>query len=127
MSEYVLDASAVIATILDERGAEQVKATSRTSRISAVNLTEVVQKLVELGATDETIADFVRKLPCVVEPFDAATSVHAGLLRRTTRSHGLSLGDRACLALAAREGLPAMTGDRAWADVDVGVEVVLIR
>lgn len=60
-------------------------------------------------------------------PFDTDLALRAALLRNSTRPYGLSLGDRACLALARREGLPVLTADRSWAKLDVGVEVVLIR
>jgi PIN domain nuclease of toxin-antitoxin system len=59
--------------------------------------------------------------------FDGPMALRAGKLRAAARSRGLSLGDRACLALAQREGLPALTADRAWAGLDIGVEVRLIR
>lgn len=127
MSEVVLDASAVLATVFNETGGDRVAAVAEASRLSAVNLAEVVQKLVDRGFGDDAIDAVLGDLPCHIEPFDVPTSVRAGLLRRSTRSAGLSLGDRACLALAQRLELPVLTADRAWADVDVGVEIVLIR
>jgi ribonuclease VapC len=65
--------------------------------------------------------------PCEVIDFDRALAMRAGLMRRATRAQGLSLGDRACLALAERLALPVLTADRVWADLDLGIEVVLIR
>ena len=67
------------------------------------------------------------KLGLTVVPFDEEQAYKAGLLRQTTRSQGLSLGDRACLALAHSLGLPAITADRAWSNLNVGVEVILVR
>ena len=58
---------------------------------------------------------------------DAAQAWRAGLLRRKTQAHGLSLGDRACLALAEVLEVPAMTMDRAWAALDLEVEVIVPR
>jgi PIN domain nuclease of toxin-antitoxin system len=92
-----------------------------------VNLAEVVQKLLERGFTEETTQDFVRDLPCEIEPLDAGGAVRVGFLRRKTQASGLSLADRACLELAMRTGVSALTADRAWAELDLGVEVVLIR
>ncbi len=127
MTRVVLDASALLASLRGEPGADRIDTVITGAQMSAVNLAEVVQKLVADGATDEAVRAIVDGLACKIEPFDAAMGVQTGLLRRATGRRGLSLGDRACLALALRLGLPAMTADRAWADVDAGVEVVLIR
>lgn len=69
----------------------------------------------------------VEALGLTVVPFDGDTAMRAGLLRDATRAAGLSLGDRACIAVALREGLPALTADQVWTRVDVGVEIKLIR
>jgi PIN domain nuclease of toxin-antitoxin system len=127
VAEAVLDASAVLAHLRGEPGGDRVAALLGNACISAVNLSEVVRKLVDLGADDAAIAAAIRRLPCQVTPFDGALALASGLLRRQTLAQGLSLGDRACLALAAREGLPAVTADRAWSRLDLDVEVVLIR
>ena len=97
------------------------------SLLGAVNLTEVATRLLDLGASAADIDGLPERLRCQVIPFDADLALRAGLLRVQTRHLGLSVGDRACLALAQRDGLPAFTADRAWAKLDVGVEVVLIR
>lgn len=127
MADVVLDASAVLARIWLEPGFERVAAVIDGACVSSVNVAEVVQKLVDRGVDDAAISEIMVGLTCRIEVFDATAGMRTGLLRRETRAAGLSLGDRACLALARRRGLPAMTADRAWADVDVGVEVVLIR
>ena len=67
------------------------------------------------------------ELGLFVTPLDEPTATRVGALREATRPRGLSLGDRACIALAEKLGLPALTADHAWADLDLGVEVVLIR
>ena len=85
------------------------------------------QRLVDLGSSDDQVFEIIAALPCQVEVFDRAAGVRAGLLRRENRKQSLSLGDRACIELAVRMGRPAVTADHAWANVDVGVEVVLIR
>jgi ribonuclease VapC len=127
MTEVVLDTSAVLAAVFGEAGADRVSAVAENSHLSTVNLVEVVQKLVDRGFGDEVIEATLNDLPCRIEPLDARTGVRAGRLRRVTRSAGLSLGDRVCLVLAERLGLPVLTADRAWAGLDLGVEVVLIR
>lgn len=98
-----------------------------TSVLGAVNLAEVATRLLDLGVSAADIDGLPERLRCEVVPFDEDLALSAGLLRVQTRHLGLSVGDRACLALAQREGLPVLTGDRAWAKLDVGVEVVLIR
>jgi ribonuclease VapC len=127
MSDVVMDASALIARFRGETGAERVDALIEGAYVSAVNLAELVQRFVDLGSSDELIEEIVERLPCRVEALDRTAGVRAGLLRRQTRVRGLSLGDRACLELAVRLGLPVVTADRAWAGLDLTVEVVLIR
>ena len=66
-------------------------------------------------------------LALTIYPFDVVQARRAGLLRRQTRQYGLSLGDRACVALAVGLGMPAMTADQAWTELDLEIEVTLIR
>lgn len=127
MADWVLDASAVLATILPEQGGEMVRPLIARSLLGAVNLTEVATRLLDLGFAPAEVDRLLMRLEFTVIPFDEDLAVSAGRLRTQTRHLGLSVGDRACLALAQREGLPVLTGDRAWARLDVGVEVVLIR
>ncbi|HEY3948755.1 type II toxin-antitoxin system VapC family toxin [Phenylobacterium sp.] len=126
MTDVVLDASAVLALILEEPGAAGVAAQLDGGRLSTVNLAEVAQRLADRW-TDAQVGAVLAAFPFEVVDFDRATAVRAGLMRRVTRAHGLSLGDRACLALAERLAAPVLTADRAWAELDLGVEVVLIR
>ena len=127
MANVVLDASAVLARTLHEPGADRVDALIDGAWISAVNLAEVAQRLID-GEMDEMSAiTMLEALPCKIAIFDRADAYDAALLRRETQKRGLSLGDRACLALGKRLGLPVHTADRAWAELDLGVEVVLIR
>lgn len=127
MSDVVLDASAVLALLLGEPGADRVETVVDAAHISAVNLAEVVQRLVDKGAGDDEALAVLGAYAWRVAPLDEAAAVRVGLLRRSTKSRGLSLGDRACLVLGKRLGLPVYTADRAWAELDLGVEVVLIR
>jgi PIN domain nuclease of toxin-antitoxin system len=127
MADVVLDSSAILARVLGEPGGEAVAAVVDGARVSAVNLAEVAQRLIDLGVDDAGVVETVRALPCEVVAFDDSLALRTSLLRRSTRHKGLSLGDRACLALAEREGWPVLTADRAWAELDLGIEVVLIR
>ncbi|MEA3031333.1 MAG: hypothetical protein QOJ53_1912 [Sphingomonadales bacterium] len=127
MSEHVLDASALLAVMLEERGAEKVRELLPGAIVGAVNLAEVVAKLQERGAPDENIDRNIARLNLPVIPFDAAQAMAAGKLRVRTRGAGLSLGDRACLALALARGLPAVTTNRGWAALDIGAKVIVAR
>lgn len=123
----ILDASAILAVLLGEPGHDRVLDALDDSQVSTVNLSEVVAKLVEKGrSAAEAIADVDAFLP-MTAAFDLEQSLDAGGLRDRTRARGLSLGDRACLALARRRGARVLTADRAWADLHVGVEIDVIR
>lgn len=127
MSDPVLDASALLAVLLRERGAEVVLDLLPGAVIGAVNLAEVVAKLQERGFPDDETEQSIADLDLPVVPFDEGLAMAAGKLRLRTRSAGLSLGDRACLALAMARGSPAVTTDRSWAGLDLGVEVIVAR
>jgi ribonuclease VapC len=125
---YVLDASVVLAALLDEPQAQQAhRFFLPDSVIGAVNLSEVVAKLQERGMADESIDRALGYLDLAVIPFDTAQAMVAGKLRARTRGLGLSFGDRACLALAMARGAPAATMDRAWSALDIGAEVIVAR
>ncbi|MCY4454860.1 MAG: type II toxin-antitoxin system VapC family toxin [Chloroflexi bacterium] len=130
MSSWVLDASALIACVHHEPGEEVVTGALLAGAVmSSVNLSEVVARLSDAGMPAEDIHEALNSFELTIDPFDGEGAFAAGLLRPSTRRAGLSLGDRACLALAMRTGLPALTGDRAWRDVgsDLGVEVSIFR
>jgi ribonuclease VapC len=126
VSKFTLDSSAVLALLRKEPGADVVEALLPDAVISSVNLAEVVTKLVERGATDEAIDGAMLSVNMKVVDFDEATARLAGRLRKNTRSRGLSLGDRACLALALERGLTAVTADAAWVGA-TEAPVLLIR
>lgn len=130
MSSAVLDASALLACVHHEPGEEVViDALLAGAVMSSVNLSEVVARLSDGGMPAAEIRATLASFELAVAPFDEDAALAAGLLRQATRPFGLSLGDRACVALAMREGLPALTGDRAWRDVGstLGVEVEVFR
>jgi len=126
-AECVMDSSAVLAVAFRERGREHVAVALAGALINSVNLTEVISKMLDSGLPSDQVAGQLEGFSLTVADFDRDLAIQAGLLRAVTRHKGLSLGDRACLALARRERLPVMTADRAWSDLDLGVEVVLIR
>jgi PIN domain nuclease of toxin-antitoxin system len=131
----VLDASAFLAYLQAEPGAETVQeALAQGCCISAVNWAEVISKVAELGKpSHEFVADLKsRRLlgaALRVVPFDEIDAPIVGDMRPQTRHLGLSLGDRACLTLGRRLGSPVLTTDRAWGklDVDLEVEIRVIR
>ena len=126
----VLDTSAVLAVLFQEPGQEMVKAAlGGGSAISAANLAEAMARLVKDGMPADQAERALSGLPMTLHELDYDLAIQAGAMFARTRAFGLSLGDHACLALAARERLPAMTADRIWAQAGplVGVEVRLIR
>lgn len=123
----MLDASALLALMLGEPGADAIHAILPSARISAVNLSEVVAKLQERAIPDGVIADSLAELDLDVVVFDQPQAMRAGLLRQVTRPVGLSLGDRACLASAATAGATAITTDRVWGDLDLGIAIEVAR
>ena len=127
MSRAVLDASAILALFRGERGAEVVADYRGDAAASSVNVAEVVSRLSDEGLNPMEWQYAVGMLELEVVAFDESQALQSGQLRRSTRHRGLSLGDRACLQLAAMRGLPAVTADRAWKELDVGVEVRVIR
>ena len=130
MSEgFVLDASALLCQLNGERGAERIQEVLPRSAISAVNLSEVVSKLADAGGAQNRIELALRALHVRIVPFDEAQAMGAGALRPATKKHGLSLGDRACLALAKHLSATALTSDRIWADIaeTVGARVEVVR
>ena len=123
----VLDASALLAMINSEPGGETVFGALAGASISAANYAEVIAKLADKGHDNGQAVSLLDALPITVRPMDIAQARRAGMLRSRTRERGLSLGDRACLALAIELEIPAFTADRAWAGLDVGVDITVIR
>lgn len=128
MSESVLDSSALLAYLRQEPGESVTEQAIRDgAAISTVNLAETVTKLNESGIPDAEVRQMVDSLILDVIPFDQAQAFQTGFLRAATRSLGLSLGDRACIALAEHLGVPALTADRQWAALNLAIAVRLIR
>lgn len=127
MTEAVLDASALLAFLRNEPGADKVAAVLSRSCISAVNLAETISKMVEYGKPLDAVAFQIERLQIPVIAFDAEQAKILASLWKATRVAGLSLADRACLGLGLKRQLPVLTTDRDWLKVDVGVKVELIR
>ncbi len=125
----VFDASAVLALLFEEPGAEVARAQLRTGVIGAANLAEVLAKLSDHGLPTVEAARAVTILGLEVAPMTEAQAGRSAELRPITRAVGLSLGDRACLALAAELGALVLTADRSWDAVAgaAGVSVQVIR
>jgi PIN domain nuclease of toxin-antitoxin system len=127
MSEVVLDSSALLAWLAGEDGGEKVQQALGAAAVSCVNLAEVLTKLADRGVPEPEQRRIVANLGLVVTDFDESAAWTSAALRSTTRAQGLSFGDRACLALALRRGVPALTADRRWSNLDLGIEIRLIR
>jgi len=127
VSDYVLDASAVLALLNQEQGADRVAALLPRSVVSAVNACEVVSKLVDAGMSDDDAQSSLELLKLEVVTFDLETAFAAAGLIRQGRKLGLSLGDRCCLALALLRSSTAVTAARAWSQLDVGIELEVIH
>ncbi|MGA9981532.1 MAG: type II toxin-antitoxin system VapC family toxin [Candidatus Sulfotelmatobacter sp.] len=128
MNRIVLDASAILAVINGEPGVEKLTSSLLARAVgSAVNLAEVQSKLVTRGWTSEEAWEDATSTLLEIVPFDEEQAKLAGDLVTQTRPVGLSLGDRACLALGMALKAPVYTADRTWKKVRVGVRVHVIR
>jgi ribonuclease VapC len=129
----ILDASALLAYLQGEPGAAVVaNALAQGSLMSSVNWAETLSKLAERGQDPDTVTNLLTNQgllnnALVIAPFDADLAQATAKLRPLTRSSGLSLGDRACLALGIQTQLPVLTSDQVWSRLTIGVVVQLIR
>jgi PIN domain nuclease of toxin-antitoxin system len=127
MSDTVVDASVVLAAILKEPGHEAFLDLREPALFSAVNLAEARARLADRGFDRRSIDASLGLVNVEIVDFDAEQAVISADLRPATRAAGLSLGDRACLALAQQRGAVALTADRAWAGVDAPVAIQVVR
>jgi PIN domain nuclease of toxin-antitoxin system len=123
----VVDSSPIIALLNGEPGSEGLADRLDGAAISAVNHSEIVGRIIELGIDRLVWRSGLDALGLEIVPFDMAASEIAGALLPATKPHGLGLGDRACLALALMRGEAVLTADRSWAKLDIDVKVELIR
>jgi PIN domain nuclease of toxin-antitoxin system len=127
VSKVVLDASALLALLNDEPGVDLVRKLLPDAAMSTVNLAEVVTRLSLLGMPGEQIHEVLTLLGLDIVSFDEEQAFLAGSFAAQTHSLGLSLGDRACLALASVTGATAVTADRVWKDLNLDVKIELAR
>jgi PIN domain nuclease of toxin-antitoxin system len=123
----ILDASALLAYLQDEPGGDRVDGVLSESVISSVNWAEVVQKSLAAAVDVDGMLDELKALGLRVEPFTSEDGEMAGRLWEQTRQAGLSLGDRACLSLGLRLGVTVLTSDRAWASLNLSLDIQVIR
>lgn len=123
----VLDASALLAMLHGEPGGKAVQGVVHTAVMSSVNWSEVAQKSLERQVEVNGLRRDLEALGLKIVPFSVNQAERTALLRSQTRHLGLSLGDRACLALASELRLPAVTTDRTWGDLEFEVEIRVTR
>lgn len=123
----VLDASALLAYLKGEPGGDRVDGVLAESVMSSVNWAEVVQKSIAASVNVDGMLDDLQALGLVVEPFMPEDGELTGRLWEQTRQYGLSLGDRACLSLGLRLGVSVLTSDRAWASLNLSLDIQVIR
>ncbi len=123
----VLDASALLAYLQQESGCDAVKAVLNAAVVSTVNWAEVIQKARAGNVDTAGLRNDLAALGLKLEPFTVEQAEVAGELRQRTQKLGLSLGDRACLALGLETGMPVYTADRAWRRLNLGIPIEAIR
>lgn len=125
--KIVFDASALLVLLNQEPGWELAEQYLPGAILSTVNFSEVIAILLGLGLSDTQAEHLVGELIAEIIPFDIEQSIIAANFRKISKSYGLSLGDRACFALAEVKKLPVLTADKIWSKVNAKVEVVLVR
>jgi ribonuclease VapC len=126
--EYVLDSTALIAVVEQEPGYQRVEELLDNSTISTVNLAETMNKLVDRGSPAETVREALVNLELAVEDWSEDMAYRSAEFTRFNKSHGLSLGDRACLTLAKQLRATAVTSDRTWRRLpSLGVRIMIFR
>jgi PIN domain nuclease of toxin-antitoxin system len=128
MSNILFDTSAVLALINNEYGKESAEKFLGSISISSVNLSELYSKLMDYGINEEEIKEITVSVINKVIDFDKDLSLEAARLRSITKSKGLSLGDRACIATGIKYNLEIYTADKAWLDCSITkAKINLIR
>ncbi|MEZ6101697.1 MAG: type II toxin-antitoxin system VapC family toxin [Pirellulaceae bacterium] len=123
MSSVVLDTSALVAILRNEKGADQVKDRLHDALISSVTLSEVLCKTIDKSGRLEAARAMLSCLPLDTVPFDAEQAAIAASIHESTLGRGITFAGRACLALALSRQLPILTSDRQWKKLKLGVPV----
>jgi len=123
----VLDSSAVLAVFFNEPGAQIVRPIVHGALLSTVNLAEIHTRMLDYGAQPQQAWSWVNGIQCEFCFFSDEQARVAAELRSITKPYGLSLGDRACLALAIERNATVYTTDRAWKNLSLGIEIEVIR
>lgn len=126
-ASFVLDSSAVIALVKGEKGWHRVAEVLAQSVILSVNAAEVFSKLAEWKMPPVDRDKYQAVMEDLIVPYDQDLAIRTGVLRGQTSAQGLSLGDRACLSLAQRLGVPVLTSDQIWTKISIGVTIEMIR
>ncbi|MDD2742118.1 MAG: type II toxin-antitoxin system VapC family toxin [Rhodocyclaceae bacterium] len=129
MTPQILDTSALLAFLWEEPGEGRVAELLANGRcyLGTTNLAELVSKIIERGLPANEVPSIVNSLNVEIVPLTQAQAELSGILRHSTRHLGLSLGDRACLALTQSLGGVAITADRPWLALDIGIHIECIR
>jgi ribonuclease VapC len=122
-----LDASALLAFLLRERGHERVRELLNEACMSTVNFSEVLGRFARAGQDVVPIAEKLLAAPIELVAFSTQQATLAAALLLETQAEGLSLGDRACLALARERGVRAVTADKSWRRLKLAIEIETIR
>ncbi len=125
--KIVFDASAILALLKMEQGHEMVAENLDRAIVSSVNFSEVVTVLARKGFGQEEVIRSLKETFLNIEEFDTEQAIIAAQLDEVTKVHGLSFGDRACLALAKSRNLPVLTADKVWKEIETKIKVKLIR
>lgn len=125
--KQIVDASVILAYLLDEPGGDVMTTTDGPFCLSSVNLSEVLTKAIDKGLETRSVMRVLTRLSVEHAEYSRDDAELTAALRPATIHLGLSLGDRACLALAKRLALPVLTAERSWARLDIGLDIRLIR
>jgi ribonuclease VapC len=128
MNKVILDSSALLALIKNENGSEVVEPLLGKIVMSAINIAEVAGILVDLGMSHEECINSIEPFVDLIVPLDMQQSFEIAFLKKLTKDKGLSIGDRACIALGIQMGLPIYTADKIWQNLNLkDADIILIR
>ena len=127
MTKIVFDSSAILALLKIESGHEIVSKNLEQAVVSSVNFCEVVTFLSKKTTKQDEMIKFLTETFDCIEDFNIEQAIIAGSFIKITKDYGLSLGDRACLALAKYKNIPVLTADKSWSKLNLGIKIKLIR